>query len=52
MAKQVIMPSVSVESVTEYEYEYDAAGNWIVAKCRSNNSPDIIAERIIAYYEE
>ncbi|MGC9343097.1 MAG: hypothetical protein ACP5E3_10375 [Bacteroidales bacterium] len=51
MKKQVLINREGEKSVAEYEYKYDDMGNWILCKGSTPHHADIIAERIITYYE-
>jgi hypothetical protein len=50
MSEQVIILDEGDRYVSEYAYEYDDMGNWIVVKCHTTEQPDIITERAITYY--
>ncbi|MBN1132088.1 MAG: hypothetical protein JXR52_10380 [Bacteroidales bacterium] len=51
MTRLVMVNRDGVESVSEYEYEYDEMGNWIKA-IASEEVERVIEEREITYYEE
>lgn len=51
MEMQVLINREGERMVAEYEYEYDDMGNWILCKGKTPEHPDIVAERIISYYE-